>query len=186
MTPEAGARQEIRVLSALPGRLRVRHVGRRRGLEELETLRDSLQARPEVDAVELNPRTGSLLVFYDPGRVSSEDLRGALSEVGLDLAADVEAARGQAGGTGRVMGAAEALNRRVIQASGGTDLRLLVPMGLGALSARQALRNTPRLGQAPWYLLAWYAFDSFLKLNRPQGRSTPSTRGETRERRGDG
>ena len=42
------------MLSALPGRLRVRHVARRR-FEELEALRDSLGARPEVDAVEVNP-----------------------------------------------------------------------------------------------------------------------------------
>ncbi len=166
MTTEAGARQEMRVLSALPGRLRVRHAGRRRGPEELEALRDSLQARPEVHAADLNPRTGSVLVFYDPEHVTFEDVRSALGELGLNLAPSAGTAKREPSGAGRVLAAAEALDRRVVQASGGTDLRLLVPLGLGALSVRQALRDTPRLGQAPWYLLAWYAFDSFLKLNR--------------------
>ncbi len=186
MTTEAGAREEVRVLSALPGRLRVRHVARRRGLEELEALRDSLQARPDVDAVEVNPRTGSMLVFYDPAGVSFEGIRDALAEVGLDFAAEAGEAASQPGGAGRVLGAAQALDRRVLRATGGTDLRLLVPVGLAALSARQALRDSPRLGQAPWYLLAWYAFDSFLKLNRSGGAAPASIQPEKQEGRRDG
>ena len=175
------------MLSALPGRLRIRHVARRRGFEELEALRDSLLARPEVDAVEVNQRTGSVLVFYDPAHVTFEDLREALGELGLDLAAgDPAAAGSQPSGAGRVLRAAEAVDRRVNRSTGGTDLRLLVPMGLGALSVRQALRDTPRLGQAPWYLLAWYAFDSFLKLNRSRDLDAPSSQAGKEERRGDG
>ncbi len=186
MTTEAGDRQEVRVVSTLPGRLRVRHVARRRGPEQLEALREALQARPDVDAVEVNPRTASVLVFYDPGRVSFEGIRGALAEVGLNLAADAGAAESRPGGAARVLGAVQALDRRVVGATGGTDLRLFVPVGLAALSARQALRDSPRLGQAPWYLLAWYAFDSFLKLNRSGGAAPASIQPEKQEGRRDG
>jgi hypothetical protein len=49
----------------------------------------------------------------------------------------------------------------------GSDLRLLAPLTLGLLALRRAARNGPRLGDAPWYVLAWYAWESYTKLNPP-------------------
>lgn len=45
------------------------------------------------------------------------------------------------------------------------DLRVLVPLGFGAFALRQLLVEGPQLDKIPWYNMAWYAFDSFLKLN---------------------
>jgi hypothetical protein len=49
---------------------------------------------------------------------------------------------------------------------GYVDLRLLMPLGLGILALGQLITQGPRLEEIPWYNLAWYAFDSFNKLNR--------------------
>jgi hypothetical protein len=58
------------------------------------------------------------------------------------------------------------LNEQIGQITNGVvDLRLLVPVGLGALALRQLLDKGLEIEEIPWYTLAWYAFDSFLKLN---------------------
>jgi len=45
------------------------------------------------------------------------------------------------------------------------DLRFLFPLILTLLALQQLFSKSPCLNTAPWYILAWYAFDSFLKLN---------------------
>jgi hypothetical protein len=45
------------------------------------------------------------------------------------------------------------------------DLKLLVPLGFGALAALQIARRGLEIGGAPWYLLAYFALESFIKLN---------------------
>jgi uncharacterized protein YpmS len=49
--------------------------------------------------------------------------------------------------------------------NGWLDWRLLIPMGLGTLAIRQILIKGLRIDDIPWYVLTWYAFDSFGKLN---------------------
>lgn len=57
-------------------------------------------------------------------------------------------------------------NGQVRQTTAGVvDLSLLVPAGLGALALRQILAKGLQLDEIPWYTLAWYAFDTFIKLN---------------------
>jgi hypothetical protein len=43
---------------------------------------------------------------------------------------------------------------------------------------RQMVSKSPRLNTAPWYVLAWYAFDSFMKLNAPQQDTVMQTEGQ--------
>jgi hypothetical protein len=50
--------------------------------------------------------------------------------------------------------------------NGVADLRLLFPTALGFLAFRQLLRQGPRLDDIPWYILAWFAFDAFVRLNQ--------------------
>ncbi|WP_107806107.1 DUF5132 domain-containing protein [Nodularia spumigena] len=49
--------------------------------------------------------------------------------------------------------------------NGVVDLRLLVPLALSILAIRQLLKQGLKLEEIPWYILAWFAFDSFVKLN---------------------
>lgn len=50
--------------------------------------------------------------------------------------------------------------------NGVADLRLLMSLGLGALAIRQLIVKGLEIEEMPWYTLAWYAFDSFVKFNR--------------------
>lgn len=45
------------------------------------------------------------------------------------------------------------------------DLRLLLPVGLGTLAIYQLIAQGLDLTEIPWHTLAWYAFDTFVKLN---------------------
>ncbi|MBD2296712.1 DUF5132 domain-containing protein [Anabaena sphaerica FACHB-251] len=49
--------------------------------------------------------------------------------------------------------------------NGVADLRVILPLGVGLLSLQQLLRKGLQLEEIPWYILAWYAFDIFTRLN---------------------
>ncbi|MGV2827982.1 DUF5132 domain-containing protein [Myxosarcina sp. GI1(2024)] len=71
------------------------------------------------------------------------------------------------------MDAVSELNEKVDWLTNGyVDLRFLLPLGLGTLALGQLLIQGPQLDKIRWYNLAWYAFDSFNKLNQPK----PETR----------
>lgn len=78
-----------------------------------------------------------------------------------------------------VMSAIASLNEQIGQMTNGVaDLRLLLPLGFGALALRQVLDKGFELEEIPWYTLAWYAFDSFVKLHdsgaQPANDQTPA------------
>ncbi|MBE9049431.1 DUF5132 domain-containing protein [Nostocales cyanobacterium LEGE 11386] len=50
--------------------------------------------------------------------------------------------------------------------NGVADLRLLVPVVLGLFTIRQLLKQGLQLEEIPWYVLAWFTFDTFVKLNK--------------------
>ena len=65
------------------------------------------------------------------------------------------------------------IDTRLRQASNGMiDARSLTSMMLGVLALRQLLTKGLQLDDLPWYVLAWYSFDSFMKFH---DRHRPST-----------
>jgi hypothetical protein len=49
------------------------------------------------------------------------------------------------------------------------DLRMLMVTGLGALALRQILVRGLRVDEIPWYAVAWYALDTFVKFHPDEG-----------------
>jgi hypothetical protein len=72
------------------------------------------------------------------------------------------------------------LDTRIREATQGTvDARSLMPILLGGFALRQLVVKGLQLDDVPWYVLAWYSFDSFMKFH-PQpsltvGQSTPES-----------
>lgn len=115
--------------------------------------------------------------------IISEKVREALAqtqEVFEDLVAEVQAeladsttaqnqpSKGMPVGENLINVISE-FNDQVKQTTAGVvDLRWLVPAGLGAFALRQMLSKGLQLDEIPWYTLAWYAFDTFTKLNDPE------------------
>jgi hypothetical protein len=155
------------IVHVSPGRLRLRlHPNgtppRPRQIEH------ALGSLPGVQAVHVNPLVRSIVITFDAGTTNSDNLLGAIERLGVIVGRTLEAS--DEGRISRPLGDLIATffqnrDRRVLENSGGfVDLRTLVPVGLGALALREILAG--RMGTAPGYVLAWYAFDAFLKLRK--------------------
>jgi hypothetical protein len=91
------------------------------------------------------------LVNSKPSAVESPQGRPASAKVATDIGA-----------------IATELNTQTISLTGGwVDLPTLVAGSLGLIALRQLLTKGVQLDALPWYVLAWYAFDSFIKLHPP-------------------
>ncbi len=179
-----GEVSQVRIVSTIPGRLRLK-VPRRGGmLEEMQRIADALTARAGVSDVQVNPQTGSILVHYDPERGSLDDLRSALQHLGIII--NQETNSGVSPSSGAEASEASVnitrklieLNTRVGRATNGLgDLRLFVPLGLGAITIRQIIRHGLKLDNLPWYVTGWYAYQSFINLNHETLQQNQSTDG---------
>lgn len=154
----------VRVASAVAGRLRLRGVGRL-GHEQLAAVAEAMGSWPEIRSAQMRPQSGSLIVSFDPAHASN--VADGLQALGVDPRAKAPAPRRDPATT--VAGAVSGANREVARRLDGVDLRTLVPLGLGLLAARRAVRADDRLADAPWYVLAWYASETFLKFHGGAG-----------------
>jgi hypothetical protein len=156
-----------RVISWVPGRMRLRLTAGAASAVRLNAAVEALNDDSAVSAATPHWQTGSLLIRYDPS--DFERLSSTLARLGLDLKATTgtaAASRGVEPGA-RVGRAVVAANGLVGRRAGGNDLRTLVPLGFGLLALRQFVRDDQRLSDAPWYLLAWYASETFQKFHKP-------------------
>ena len=166
---EAGA--EGHLASDTPGRLRVRIRGDSLS-PIMQRARALMEGRPGVHKVETNDLTGSFLVRYDPHRHRTADVIAMLRDAGLIVHQMEEEAEiglpevGQSTTSTSIIAALSDLDRRLSLLTGRrVDLKLLFPLGMGALGLRQAFTRGLGLSQIPAYILLWYAFDSFFKLH---------------------
>ncbi len=130
----------------------------------------AIKAHPGVQEVKTNVQTGSIVVHHDHTDSSLDELSAILQDLGVVLGkvTDVELpfSEGKSEVATDLTSALSDLNERVGRATNGVvDLRLLVPVGLATLAVRELLRTGWEFESAPWYVLAWYAFDSFIKLH---------------------
>lgn len=92
---------------------------------------------------------------------------------------DGQVYRNEGSGTSRVAedicAIATDLNHLTLSLTQGwIDLPTLAAFGLGGLALRQLVTRGGQLDALPWYVLAWYGFDSFVKLHgsgQPAGAS---------------
>ncbi|HEX6492271.1 MAG TPA: hypothetical protein VF112_02100 [Candidatus Dormibacteraeota bacterium] len=138
----------------------------------LDSVAGQAAGHPGVNAVHTDLRTGSALLTWDPEQFDVEaavELCRKADEALRDIvppriAGAIE--RPFSGAASRLVTRLSEANRHVAEASAGRiDLRFLVPAGFAALSVRQLMRTGPKVASMPWYALAYYAFDSFVKLH---------------------
>ncbi len=167
-----GSVSSARVVSALPGRLRIRVARGPSAAGDLESVQRALDAVDEVTEVLVRSHATSLVVHFE----ARNDAAVTARLQGLGIAPWAPPANHAGDPVALTRGAADALNGAVVRRTP-HDLRTLVPLGLGLLAARQAMRGPERLGDAPWYVLAWYASETFFKFNG-QPQAPPAQRDE--------
>jgi hypothetical protein len=152
-----------KVVSSTPGRLRLRVAHSHRQPEKIQRIANALLANPHITQVKTNVHHGSIVINHDGQDGSLENVLATLKDLGI-IFADVS--EGNTEAAAGVSSAVVDLNQRVKQSTHGAfDLRILFPLGLASLSLRQLLNKGLQLEAIPWYVLAWYAFDSFIKLH---------------------
>ena len=152
----------IEVVSVVAGRIRLRARRRPLGGDALAALGRALEAVDGVGEVELRAHSSSAIIRFDVGQEAA--VLDGLRALGVELP-EPRSAWGEADPAAVIGEAVSAVNRAVAGRVPSGDLRLLVPLGLGLLSVRQALRGRDRLRDAPWYVLAWYASETFLRFH---------------------
>lgn len=162
----APTRTSLRVASAIPGRLRLK-VANRISAEDLQQLGTILAGDSESVTVQTNPHAASLLVLYDHSVLTSDELLARMEAAGIEVTrAGASSNFDAVTGPERIRRMTAHFNTSVTGISNGVELRMLVPVALLTLSVRQALRRRgTSLAHAPWYVLAWYGFDAFQRLN---------------------
>ncbi|MBE8967040.1 hypothetical protein IQ277_12520 [Nostocales cyanobacterium LEGE 12452] len=152
-----------KVVSSTPGRLRLRVVHSHRQPEKMQRIANALSANSHITKVKTNFYHGSIVINHDGKDGSLENVLATLKDLGI-IFADIS--EGNTEAAAGVSSAVVDLNQRVKQSTHGAfDLRILFPLGLASLSVRQLLNKGLQLEVIPWYVLAWYAFDSFIKLH---------------------
>lgn len=150
-----------RVVSAAPGRLRIRVARGSSASGELARVERALDAIDEVTEVAVRIYAASVVAQFDPRDLAA--VTAGLDALGLRVPESGRSHSAEDPAT-VVREAASAVDGAMARRFSHGGLRTLVPLGLGLLSVRQALRGTDRLGEAPWYLLAWYASETFFRF----------------------
>jgi len=163
-------RLPVEILHASPGRIRLRV--RQKDLDSPALLQAerSIARLPGVFRVAKNPVTRSLVISFDAQKVGFGEISAAFGEAGIILEPLVRTRES----TDEIRPLDQTItafcrrvDERVRERTGGSlDARTVVPIGLGALAVRELL--TTGMTAAPWYVLFWYSFDSFLKLRKPE------------------
>lgn len=166
-------RSTLRVVHALPGRLRLRGPARAVSEELAETIRGLAGVR----SCSWSARTRSILVLFEPDTITAAAITQAVaSQTGIDVnlmddLSHVLRARGPTGQATFAAGVAETfaeLDHRVQRTTRGlVGLGALVPLVLTAWAAREiAVGRTAPLA---WSTALWYAHGLFRDYHSPSG-----------------
>ncbi|MBD2254423.1 HMA2 domain-containing protein [Nostoc parmelioides] len=161
-----------KIISDTPGRLRLRIAHCHRQPETMEHIANKLDAQAHIDQVRTNVDHGSIVIKYSEKNGTLDDVLATLKDLGIIFG---EITQGSTEAATTVSSAVVDLNKRVRQATDGVvDIRFLFPLGLSILAVRQLIIKGLQFEIIPWYVLAWYSFDSFIKLHgiTPQKPST--------------
>ncbi len=159
--------EHTQIVSSTPRRTRIKVSRKRRNPKEMARLAEALRTSPEVSEVTTNLYAGTLIVHHK-GK-SLADIQAELKDLGVIAMA----ATGMETSAQSLTDAVSDLENQLGPFMASIlDLRLLVPLGFGALAALQLARRGLEMGAAPWYLLAYFAVESFVKLNEPKENPT--------------
>ncbi|HYE34588.1 HMA2 domain-containing protein [Methylocaldum sp.] len=155
-----------RIVSAVPGRLRITSRRTRHNGPLLDRIKGNLEAKSEVSRVHVNPTTGSVTVHYDSGRCDKAGILKWLQDVDV-IVEDLTHAPSVAPPLAATLTVNEAiydLNTRISRWTGlPIDLRTALPLAFVGAGLWSMLRNGLMIEKVPGWFLLWLGFDLFGK-----------------------
>jgi hypothetical protein len=162
----------------LPHRTRLRLPKGHRDPATLKRVHEKLKKTAGVSHVEINERTGSVVIHHDEDPVILENVSNALEDVCEELFEAVLAAEGiEIPGLSIVAhiireSLAHVDNRLAAATNNVIDLKMLVPIAFFGAGAFQARRNAGWFQEAPAWILFYFAYDAYMKFHGPSVRET--------------
>ena len=179
ITQTAQNRSFIRaeILSQTPGRIRIKVASSPHQIEQIDLIVVDLKNQLEIERVRTNFHSGTITIFYNPQSINAVNILNRLTNLGLVFSDKLKKSSSYSPqysiATVEVTKVTKNLNQRIRHTTKGlVDLSFLIPLSFGLLAWRQLMVKGWQLEIIPWYVLAWYAFDSFIKLH---GMSQPSS-----------
>jgi hypothetical protein len=155
--------EHIRLVHAIPGRVRFKIAELRNDPDRAEQLQQRLASISGIEEAQVNSRTGSVIVWFDPGMLESVEFQlSVASALGISVA-DIGSDVLQAWTTQYRNGSTTTEVNHLPVAF--DDLRSVVPLLLVLLGLRSLL-VTDKLLTPSWYDYFWFAFGSYAILNR--------------------
>jgi hypothetical protein len=148
------------------------------------------EAAPGFRSWRLNPKTGSVVVEYEPGTLDADDLLKHIAKSagfrGVAHAADGSKRSRQELVSG-FLDTVQDVNRVVRQATGErADLRELVPVALAAVSVLSFILNENRGRLPQWSSALYRSYRIFMQWHRPEVRNRERAARQQEERGGSG
>ncbi|ACK66166.1 conserved hypothetical protein [Rippkaea orientalis PCC 8801] len=164
------------ILSQTPGRMRLRVAPSSHRIKQINRIVVDLRNNLPIDRIKENLEIGTITVFHNPQLVNGSNILEQLTNFGLIFSniptTSPKVTPDYSKAALGITEVTQTLNQRVRQTSDGlVDLGFLIPLGFAILAWRQLRLKGWQLDIIPWYVLAWYAFDSFLKLQPINRRS---------------
>jgi hypothetical protein len=162
---------QAHIVSQTPGRIRIRVPPIHRQKQKLAPLVSALQEELAIYRVRYNIHSGGITIFHAQEHINSEEILNILQDLGVllsDLLVKCPVSDNQnSHAAAEVSRVVVKLNQDVKKATQGVvDLRFLLPFSFAVLAVRQLIVKGLQFEIIPWYVLAWYSFDSFIKLHK--------------------
>ncbi|MDJ0730283.1 MAG: hypothetical protein QNJ33_09870 [Crocosphaera sp.] len=157
------------ILSLTPGRIRLRVALSPHFREEIDLMAVSLENELAIEKVRTNLEIGSITLFYHPQSINTVEILDKLRELGLTFSEKstktLKVIPGYSKAAIEVTQVTKNVNQGIKKVSNNlVDLGVLIPLSFAFFACRQLILKGWQLETIPWYVLAWYAFDSFMKL----------------------
>jgi hypothetical protein len=182
--------EPLRLVHHHPGYLRIRANAFLHAGEDDPTMtaaRTAAETVPGFRSWSFNPKTGSVVVQYEPGTVEPDDLLKHIAKCGgfqgVEIATRTKVNRQEL--VSGFLDTIQGINRAVDQLTGGrADLRELTPAALAATSVVSFLLNENR-GRIPeWSGLLYHSYRVFMHWHRPEVRNRERIGRQEEERAG--
>jgi hypothetical protein len=133
----------------------------------------------------LNPKTGSVVVQYDPGSIEPDDLLKHIAKSaglrGVEIATSGKANREEL--VGAFLDTVQGVNQVVGQLTGErADLRELVPVALAVVSVVSFVVNDPGSRLPHWFSSLYRSYRVFMQWHRPEVRTRERAARQEEER----
>jgi len=182
--------EPLRLVHHHPGYLRIRADAFLQAGEDdpiVAAARTAADTVPGFRSWSHNPKTGSVVVQYEPGTIEPDDLLKHIAKCGgfqgVEIATRIKINRQEF--VSGILDTFQDINRVVDQLTGGrADLRELTPAALAAASVISFLLNENRGRFPEWSGLLYHSYRVFMHWHRPEVRRRERIGRQVEERAG--